>query len=194
MDISGLVVTSLGICFEVASTLYSYGKQVKGARKDIQNLSNELFGLIGALEHLKIQQEHKTTQESSLLPPLNYEDIDIAQTKTNAGDGSADKTLQENVYSVLRQTFEFLQELQQSLREPKGRLNATLHLMKWPLRESEVQRHLGRLERVKTYFILLLVTDEVEQSRKAADEIVALRTMIQHASLKQQDIELRKLP
>ena len=194
MDISGLVVTSLGICFEVASTLYSYGKQVKGARKDIQNLSNELFGLIGALEHLKIQQEHKTTQESSLLPPPNYEDIDIAQTKTNAGDGSADKTLQENVYSVLRQTFEFLQELQQSLREPKGRLNATLHLMKWPLRESEVQRHLGRLERVKTYFILLLVTDEVEQSRKAADEIVALRTMIQHASLKQQDIELRKLP
>ncbi|KAL9046164.1 MAG: hypothetical protein Q9214_000932 [Letrouitia sp. 1 TL-2023] len=193
MDASGLVVTGLAICFEVASLLYSYGKQVKGARRDIQNLSNELFGLIGALEHVKIQQEHHAAEdaESSQPPPYHEMEIDDTTSETDYGknDSSINITHPPKMASVLKQTIEFLRELQQSLVEPKGRLNAAMHLMKWPLRESEVQRHLDRLERVKTYFVLSLVTDEVDQSRKMANEIHALRTLVQDTSFKQQAVD-----
>ena len=196
MDISGLVATSLGICFEVASTLYSYGKQVKGARKDIQNLTNELFGLIGALEHLKVQQEQQPFPDTQSLQPPAYEEIDSVPSKTDRSrvDGSTSSNSQENFVSVLKQTVEFLQELQQSLIEPKSRFNAALHLMKWPLRESEVQRHLSRLERVKTYFILSLVAGEIDQSRKTANEIAALRSLVEVTSLEQQAVESRECP
>ena len=194
MDLSGLVVTGLGLCFEVASTLYSYGKQVKGARKEIQILTNELFGLIGALEHVKSQQEKHALQEKESCRPPEYMNIDNSDTKTRHGNEIAHvkDSHQPKITLVLEQTVEFLQELQQSLGVPKGRLNAAVHLMKWPLRESEVQRHLTRLERVKTFFVLTLVTDDADQSRKTANEITALRTLVQDASIRQQAIESRK--
>ena len=193
MDVSGLITTGLGLCFNVASTLYSYGKQVKGARRDIQNLTNELFGLIGALEHVKLQQEQEAVQEGPQRRPLVYDQIADVYSKSKEGkDEITAKSFHQNtVASVLRQTVEFLRELQQSLALPKGRLNAAMHLMKWPLKESEISGHLTRLERVKTYFILSLVTDEVSQSQRTANEIAALRTLIEDASLKQQAVESR---
>ena len=196
MDVSGLVITGLSICFEITSTLYSYGKQVKGARRDIQNLSSELFGLIGALEHLKSQQEQHATQELNSTQPPAYSESEATVWKNKDGkeDNSAKDFHQENVTSVLKQTIEFLRELQQELSPPKTRLKAVVQLMKWPLRESVVQQHLTRLERVKTFFVLSLVTDEVDQSRKTADEISALRTLIQDATLRQQAAEFREFP
>ena len=188
MDVSGLVITSLSLCFEVTSTLYSYGKQVKGARRDIQNLSNEVFGLIGALEHLKLHQEQHA-MEASNAPPAYSETEVAAATSTH---DIKDKPHRETFVTVLKQTLEFLQELQESLGEPKSRLRAAAQLMKWPLREGEVQKHLTRLERVKTFFVLSLVTDEANESRKMANEIAALRTLIQDATLRQQAAESRE--
>ena len=194
MDVSGLVLTSLSICFEVTSTLYSYGKQVKGAKRDIQNLSNELFGLIGALEHLKIQQEQQTAHEAGSFRPLpNPETNWDGQNADNGKQhGSAKDSHQASDASVLKQTLEFLQELQKSLNAPKGRWCAAVQRLKWPLRESEVQKHLTRLERVKTYFVLSLVTDEVDQSRKTASEILSLRTLLEDVSHRQQAADFRK--
>ena len=196
MDVSGLVLTCLGICFEVASTLYRYGKQVKGARRNIQGLSNELFGLIGALEHLKRQQKQRADEAALSSQPPAYMEIDDAPSAIDGkASSSADdyRESTESTASVLKQTEEFLNELLQSLLEPKGRLNAAMHLMRWPLRENEIQRHLSRLERVKTFFILSLVTGEVDQSRKMANEIAALRTLIEDASMRQQTVESRRL-
>ncbi len=194
MDVSGLVVTGLGICFQVASTLYSYGIQVKGARKDIQNLSNELYGLIGALEHLKIQHEDQADFEAKpLAPPLYSEKIeDNPKVDEDGQRSSVKKAHQENTAQVLKQTVEFLQELQESLQAPKSRLGTVVQRLKWPLKESEVENHLKRLERVKTYFVLSLVTDNLEESRKTASETSALRTLLEHVSLRQQATENRK--
>ncbi len=194
MDVSGLVVTGLGICLQVTSTLYNYGMQVKGARREIQSLTNELFGLIGALEHVKLQREHHALQEAQSSQPPTYIDIEKGPSETVYGKRhtSTRDTHEESFASVLKQTVEFLRELQQKLGEPKGRFNAAIHLLKWPLRESEVQEHLNRLERVKTYFVLSMVTDEVHQSRKTANEITALRTLVQDASLRQQATDSRK--
>lgn len=48
-DLSGIILTVLGVSFEVTSTIYTYAKDVKNASKDIQQLSNEIFALIGVL-------------------------------------------------------------------------------------------------------------------------------------------------
>ena len=174
--------------------MYSYGVQVKGARRDIQDLSNELFGLIGALEHLKVQQQTQEEHESNPLRPPQYSDVVDEDQKSNAKDqrGSIKKSHQENTARVLQQTVEFLQELQKKLKVPETRLGAAVQRLKWPLRESEVRDHLNRLERVKTYFVLSLVTDDLEGSRKTANEIAALRTLLENVSLQDQAANSRK--
>lgn len=186
MDLSGLVVTSLALCFETASMLYSYGTRIKGARKEIQGLSNELFGLIGALEHLKHQREQALREEKDSQRPPAYAEIDQSSHNLKGGTPETPDVHQENLESILKETVDFLKTLKDSLAQPKGRLNSAVHFAKWPLRESEVKRHIERLERVKTYFILALVVDEVDQSRKVANEITALRILLQDVVLNQE--------
>lgn len=194
MDASGLVLTSLGHCFKATSTLYSCGKQVKGARHAIRDLSNEVFGLIGALQHLRIQLESRSKLQADPLqpPPYSQAEADDQEASDYQQHGSTKDSYQMIDASVLSQTVEFLQELQKSLEVPKGRWGATAQLLKWPLRESEVQKHLNRLGRVKTYFVLSLNTGEVGQSRKTADEISSLRTLLEDVILRQQAANNRK--
>ncbi|KAL9101489.1 MAG: hypothetical protein Q9163_003260 [Psora crenata] len=194
MDVSSLVISVISLSFKVASTLYSYGKEVKGARRDIQSLSNELFGLIGVLEHLKLREEQCITEADakSLESAHSPETLRSSNlTAQREADWASERSDEANVHSVLNQTLEFLHELLESLVEPKRRFKAKLHLLTWPLRASEMQKHLERLERVKTYFVLFLVTDEVDQSRKAAKELMALRTVIQNTAQAQEITESR---
>lgn len=161
MDLSGLVLTALAVSFELASELYSYGKHVKGARRDIQSLSNELFGLVGVLEHLKLQQDQGHLDDLESTGPPEYSEVQEGwDTNQLKDDVSAQDAQNTNVRSILRQTLEFLEELQKALIEPKGRFQSAVHLLKWPLKEGEMKKHLKRLERVKTYFVLSLVTAE----------------------------------
>lgn len=143
-DVSGLVLTVLGFSFEVASTIYSYAKDVKGAKNEIQQLSNEIFALIGVLERMKVQQSQTASGQS------------IDQSKVFAQEES-----QASLVKVLHESLEFLQELHKRLTVPKSRFQSKLQKLTWPLKESETSQHLQRLERVKTYMILSLMTDEV---------------------------------
>lgn len=185
-DVSGLVISALAISFEIASTLYSYGKDVKGAKKEIQSISNELFGLIGVLEHLKSRHDQGLDDDITLADNSEFAD---SRSSTNLVKEPQSLRIESghygNVDSVLSQTIGFLQDLQSSLRQPKGRLAEAVHLMKWPLKKGDLSKHLQRLERVKTYFVLSLVTDEADQSRITANEINDLRIMMQEASLEQ---------
>lgn len=139
-DISGLIVTVLGLSLELTSTLYSYSRDVKAASKDIQQLSNELFALIGVLEHIKMQREHESS---------GPQDRRTVTTETG------------NLTRVLNGTIEFLHGLQDSLVPPKGRFHAVAQKLKWPLKEKDTQAHLMRLERAKSYFILSQVTEDM---------------------------------
>ena len=195
MDVSGLIISALAISFEITSTLYRYGKQVRGARTDIQALSSELYGLIGVLEHLKLQHEPSLAgDEETLVDESDYAGFlrSSGKLRISQDDDPASgvpmqglQTIQAT--SVLRRTLEFLQELQQSLAEPKGRLALAVHLLKWPLKDRDVKKHLQRLERVKTFFVLTLVTGEVDQSRKTYEEINALRTVIKESMIAQEN-------
>lgn len=139
-DLSGLILTVLGLSFDIASTLYSYSKDVKGAFKQIQQLSNELFALIGVIEHIKMQRERESPGQ-----PVK--------------ESMANDT--ESLNRVLNETIEFLHDLQISLAVPKGRLQAMAQKLKWPLQENATKAHLLRLERVKSYFVLSQVTEEM---------------------------------
>ena len=141
-DVSGLIMTVLGLSFNVTSMLYRYAKDVKGARGDIQQLSNELFALTGVLQHIKLQKENfliEKPAEQSFSEELN----------------------QPGGREVLQECIEFLQELHQKLMVPESRFQAKIQRMKWPFQGDEMKQHLQRLERVKTYFMLALMSDEM---------------------------------
>ncbi len=143
-DVSGLVLTILGVSFQVASVIFSYVGDVKGAKGNIQQLSNELFALIGVLERMKMQQEQFSSGKS-----------------TDHSKAFAQESNQESLRQVLQQSLEFLQDLHKRLLAPKTRFQARIQKLKWPFEQSETTQHLQRLERIKTYLILSLMTDEM---------------------------------
>ncbi|MCJ1437034.1 hypothetical protein MMC27_006419 [Xylographa pallens] len=161
-DFSGLILTVLGVSFDLASTLYSYAKDVKGAKNAIQQLSNELYALIGVLEHLKRQQEQ----------------ISQSENKPDRPKALVRPSDEGNLTAILSECLDFLNELQENLKIPASRLQSTLHKLKWPLKDSEMKGHLRRLERAKTYFILALVTDDVGLTREIASQMFALGSLI----------------
>jgi hypothetical protein len=138
MDVSGLVLTVLGLSYQLTSTLYSYAAGVKNAKTEIKQLGTELFGLIGALEQVKRQQER--------LP--SYAESEHFSSRSN-------------LEPVLTQALALLQELIAGLETPASRVKAALQKLTWPLSASSTKNALDRLERVKTYFILSLLTDDL---------------------------------
>ena len=143
-DISSLVLTVLGMSFEVASTIYSYAKEVKSAKLEIQQLSSELFALIGVLERMRTQQQQISAGQLS-------DETSVFASKDNQG----------SLRKVLQELIEFLQDLHKSLMPSKTSFQAKLQKLKWPFKQSETQKHLSRLERVKTYLMLSLMTDDM---------------------------------
>ncbi|KAL8830923.1 MAG: hypothetical protein Q9191_001158 [Dirinaria sp. TL-2023a] len=164
-DLSGLIMTALGVSFEISSTIYNYSRDVKAASDSIHRLSSELFALIGVLEHMKLQRQ----QKSFVKPSLEGETSDSTSLKR-----------------VLQETLVFLKELAISLDPPQSRLKVTLQKLKWPLKENETRSHLQRLERVKTYLILSQVTEELDRTQDLARQITALTTRIEEGQLEQQ--------
>jgi len=139
-DVSGLILTVIGLSFTVASTIYGFAQDVKAASDSIRGLSSELYALIGVLEHVRLQRQQAAPAEPRASPE-------------SQGPSS--------VKQVLEETLVFLQELKRSLDLPQGRLKVAVHKVKWPLKDNETKSHLQRLERVKTYFILSQVTEEM---------------------------------
>lgn len=149
-DVSGLVLTVLGVSFQVASAIYSYSSDVKDAKGDIQQLSNEIFALIGVLERLKVNQDQISTGKS-----------------TDHSKAFSQESNQDSLRHVLQQSLEFLQDLHKRLESPKTRFQAKIQKLRWPFEQKETARHLQRLERVKTYLILSLMTDEMFASTRS---------------------------
>lgn len=122
ISIFGLAVT-VG---QILSTLYEYGQGVKDARKDVTQLSTELFALKGVLEQ-----------------------IDAKHGKAFVfTDGE----------EVVRSTHDFLQSLLVKLAIPKSSISKAVQSLKWLFDKSDMTKHLARLERVKTWLILVFMT------------------------------------
>jgi chromosome segregation ATPase len=134
----------------IVSQLITYAKAVKGASDDIRRLSEEMFALKGILEHLRAQVELKSTE----LPELETITFNPEQLR-----------------SAIQTTNEFLRKLLADLEEPKGRLKRLKGKLEWPFTQDQFNIHLTRLERVKSWLILVLTTDNSALSRDMYHEI-----------------------
>lgn len=139
-DVSGLILTVISLSLNVASTIHGFAQNVRPASESIRGLSSELFALIGVLEHMKLQRQQAAPSE--------------LEASLNSRGPSSTK-------QVLEDTLVFLQELRKSLEPPQSRVKVAVQKMRWPLKETETNSHLQRLERVKTYFILSQVTEQM---------------------------------
>jgi chromosome segregation ATPase len=169
MDCATQAITILDFAFRISSQIYTYTKDVKEARRDIDALSNELFALIGVIERLRHSDGHGDAKINTLHS-------------------------QPEFLRVMNETLEFLQNLHATLETPQARLDKMLQKMKWPLKGEETKRHLERLERVKTYFLLSIMTNDLcvisgkrecagadvvvcrEQTKNIAKQIESLRS------------------
>lgn len=142
-------ISFAGLIMQVGSVVWSlidYGKTVKGASDDISKLSQELFALKGILEHLQSQFNSESLAGLTAYDP-----------KTFTG--------------MIESTDAFLQSLLSSLEKPKLRFKKSMQKLEWPFKKNEVDQHIARLERVKTWFILVLMTDALSASRDISSEI-----------------------
>ncbi|KAJ9665783.1 hypothetical protein H2201_004091 [Coniosporium apollinis] len=150
-------VTVLGLIAtigDIVTIIYDYGSAVKGAGNDIASLSKELFALRGVLEHIKAQER--------------------AVTKSSSGDStgaSAQLFGSKEFKSMLRYTNDILQELLCTLEIPKGKFKKAVHKLSWPFTKEDVDAQVASLERVKTWFILAMMTDSLSVTQKIFTEV-----------------------
>ncbi|PYH42439.1 ankyrin repeat domain-containing protein [Aspergillus saccharolyticus JOP 1030-1] len=137
---------------DLISRLLAYAKGVRQAAADIRRLSEELFALNGVLEHLKSQYEGPPTLMRSR--------------------ASAD--IPESLRNTLRETNESVQMLLDDLKQPTTRLKRVKQQLAWPFTRTEYDAHLARLERVKSWLILIITSDSHSVQRDLQADIADL--------------------
>jgi hypothetical protein len=163
-------ISIIGMIAEVGSiiqTTITYAKAVRDARSDTQKLSEELFALKGILEHLSV---HIEPEDSEKLP---------SYSEAIAFDP-------ELLRSTLKTTDEFLKSLLHDLEEPASKFKQLKKKLEWPFTQDQFNAHLTRLERVKSWLILVLTSDSAALQRDLHKEITNL------ASSLEDDLKIRK--
>ncbi|KAJ5459469.1 hypothetical protein N7530_011413 [Penicillium desertorum] len=143
-------ITSLVIeVSHVLSSLIRYAKTVQTAKSEVRKLSEELFALKGILEHLSAQAHDVPKCEELETSPF---DRDV-------------------LARVLHTTNEFLQSLLLDLQTAETKFKRLKQTLKWPFTQTHVSEHLVRLERVKSWLILVLMADHNSVDREMQHEI-----------------------
>jgi hypothetical protein len=158
ISITGLVV-EVG---HVLACLIQYAKDVQGASSDVRRLSEELFALKGILDHLATQTEQSQSAEK---------DCENDCSDTSLFD-------RDTMSRVLYTTNEFLRTLLVDLETPETKLKHLKRNLKWPFTKKEVNDHLIRLERVKSWLILVLVADHDSADRIMKQELSDLTSAV----------------
>jgi hypothetical protein len=114
--------------------LYAYGRDVKNARSDIDELTNELLVLQGVLK----QVQDRISPAAELI------------------------SVEKDSRYMLRSTKQSLEFLLVKLEIPSSRIGKTIKYARWPLRKDEVSDHLRRFERLKSLLILVFLTENSE--------------------------------
>ncbi|PYI27857.1 hypothetical protein BP00DRAFT_428931 [Aspergillus indologenus CBS 114.80] len=162
-----LSITSLIIDVgDLIHRLLTYAKKVRDASSDIRRLTEELFGLKGILEHLSSQFESSSSPKTGKLASV------------------ATKSLN----STLEKANESVQLLLLDLEEPTSRLKRLKQKLEWPFTQEQFATHLTRLERVKSWLIIVLSSDSLAIQRDLHGKITSLATSLE-AELKIRDDE-----
>ncbi|KAJ6114674.1 hypothetical protein N7486_000452 [Penicillium sp. IBT 16267x] len=166
ISITGLILDVSNII----SSLIQYSKAVQGARSEMRKLSEELFALRGILDHLE-------TQSSSEIPKVQHIE----------SEGSA--PFNEDIMNrVLGTTKEFLDSIIKDLEPAESKLQSLKQKLEWPFTEAKVNAHLTRLERVKSWLILVLTADHAAVERDLQREIGSLaRSLTEDLKVREQE-------
>ncbi|KAJ5469660.1 hypothetical protein N7539_009278 [Penicillium diatomitis] len=167
ISIFGLVV-EVG---QVLASVINYAQAVKDAKSDIRRLSEELFTLKGILEHLSTGLgDHSPDPEK--------------QTELDSSPRIFDKNVMSR---VLYATDTFLQTLLKELEEPVSRFKKLKQKLEWPFSQDQFNAHLTRLERVKSWLILVITADAAVVERDLHREVTDLARDLR------EDLRLRDL-
>jgi hypothetical protein len=162
ISITGLVIE----VSRVLASLIKYAKEVQGASSEVRKLSEELFALKGVLEHLAAQTDDTTSCDEKSLETAGLFDRDA-------------------MARVLYTTNELLQSLLADLETPETKFKHLKRNLKWPFTQKQVDEHLIRLERVKSWLILVLIADQNSADRGMQQEISDLATALK------EDLQIR---
>jgi hypothetical protein len=110
----------------IANTVLTYAVDAHNASDDINVLLTELLALKGVLESIESNPAAKA---------LDPADLTFSET--------------------LKSGLQILDKLRTDL-EPKSKLSDAIRQLKWPLKKKDVLQHLDRLERLKSYWLLVL--------------------------------------
>lgn len=130
LSITGLLFT-IG---HTVSVLYTYGRNVKSARSDIDELTNELLVLQGVLK----------------------------QVQNRKSPAAVSVSIEKDPGYMLRSTKQSLEFLLYKLEVPSSKIGKAIKYAKWPLHKDEVSDHLRRFERLKSMLILVFLTEDSE--------------------------------
>lgn len=157
-------ITSLIIDISsIIPRLIAYAKGVRDASPDIRRLSEELFALKGILEHLHSEVE---PPRPTKLGPLSL-------------------ITPEPLMSILQKTNESLQVLLSDIKEPANKFKRVKQKLEWPFTQEQLNTHLTRLERVKSWLILVITSDSNSLQRDLHSEITSLAKSLE------QDLKVR---
>lgn len=124
-------VSVVGLVLEVgraAQTVLSYALEAKDASRDINSLLTELLAVKGLLDQLQSDRQQKGA---------NFESPEFAE--------------------LLQSGVQVIRNLERDFEPPASKIRGVLRQLKWPLKKEDVRKHIERLERLKTYCLLVLV-------------------------------------
>jgi hypothetical protein len=166
MDPVGLTTTIVN----VVERLAHYAISVKGAKEDIRRISQELFALKGALEHLATWQP-----SAASLPPVTAMETD-GDPPPSLHPVAGDPQQAVQMESMAQMTSETLEILSKKLgcTEPSDsnmnanetdgkksakKFKAVVQNLKWPFQKADVDHIVASLERAKTWYIMVITQD-----------------------------------
>ncbi|OOQ85019.1 hypothetical protein PEBR_31019 [Penicillium brasilianum] len=168
ISITGLIIE----VSHVLSRVIDYAKAVQGAKSDMRKLSEELFALKGILEHISTGIGDNT--------PTSEKEIESEQSS-----GEFDRDVMSR---VLFTANEFLQTLLQELEEPATKFKKLKQKLEWPFTQDQVNAHLVRLERVKSWLILVITADTAAAEKDLHQEINSLtRNLKEYLRIREQE-------
>ncbi|KAI2786524.1 hypothetical protein POX_g08910 [Penicillium oxalicum] len=166
-------ISIFGLVIEVGHVLASvinYAQTVKDAKSDIRKLSEELFALKGILEHLSTGIGDNSSDPEK-------------QTELESSSMMIDKDVMAR---VLYTTNDFLRTLLSELEEPATKFKKLKQKLEWPFTQDQFNAHLARLERVKSWLILVITADAAVVERDLHREVTDLAKNLKD------DLRLRK--
>lgn len=163
------VIGILGVIGQLITTIYAYGDGVAGHKAEVAQLRAELFGLQAVFN--QIQADYKQNENQSSEDPPSY---DVATSPFLSPALASPETGE-----MLRETASTLEGLAESLKLGGTTISKISRQFLWPLRRERVLDLVNHLERLKSYFILAITSDNLQSTKELAKAISGLQVSVQ---------------